>query len=462
MFHIKEAFLGVLIILLVQSLKLSAQQQSASCQAEKKNVSQPWRAMKWQLNDEGTSYVKFGIGSNIWMRYIENNPGTLNNSGEEVGRTHDIGLRRMRLSITANLDEKYTLYTQFGVNNQTYVNGGTVTATSENKKPAIFFHDFWIKRSIIPEYLYLGVGLNAWNGISRLSNVGYGKNFTLDNPTFNFPNIERSDQIGRQIGIFAHGNMKRINYRFSLAKAFAFDRPASDLPNIATEISSENLEYKGYLFYQFWDQESFNTPFTSMSYLGTKKLLNIGFGFDYLPNSTMSKDESGAQFFHNKLQLGLDFFLELPLNHDAVFTMYAVGYFYDFGPNYLRSTGIMNVGIGGSLNGSPLAQGGGNTSFSIGTGTIYYLSAAYMLPKSQKFSERIQPFAAINVRDFEALDEIAFCEHIGLNYLVQGNQLKYSIEYSTRPIYSGIPGTDDSNVIVDRKGLFIFQVQLVL
>lgn len=306
------------------------------------------------------------------------------------------------------------------------------------------------------------MGLNAWNGISRLSNVGYGKNFTLDNPTFNFPNIERSDQIGRQIGIFAHGNMKRINYRFSLAKAFAFDRPASDLPNIATEISSENLEYKGYLFYQFWDQESFNTPFTSMSYLGTKKLLNIGFGFDYLPNSTMSKDESGAQFFHNKLQLGLDFFLELPLNHDAVFTMYAVGYFYDFGPNYLRSTGIMNVGIGGSLNGSPLAQGGGNTSFSIGTGTIYYLSAAYMLPKSQKFSERIQPFAAINVRDFEALDEIAFCEHIGLNYLVQGNQLKYSIEYSTRPIYSGIPGTDDSNVIVDRKGLFIFQVQLVL
>jgi hypothetical protein len=462
MFHIKEAFLGVLIILFVHSQKLGAQNQSASSEGESNNQSQPWKAMIWQLNDEGTSYVRFGLGSNIWMRYIENNPGTLNNSGEEIGNTFDIGLRRMRLSVTAVLDDKYTVYTQFGVNNQTYVNAGTPATNSDNKKPGLFFHDFWIKRSIIPEYLYLGIGLNAWNGISRLSNVSYIRNFTLDNPTFNFPNIERSDQIGRQLGLFVHGNFKRVNYRFSLAKPFAFDRTASALPNIATEISTENLEYKGYLFYQFIDQEIFITPFTAMSYLGTKTLFNIGFGFDYLPNSTVSKDENGTQFFHDKMQLGLDLFLELPLKRNALLSVYGVGYLYDFGLNYLRSIGIMNVGNGGSLNGNPLAQGGGNTSFSIGTGTITYISAAYMLPTSNKFSERIQPFAAINIRDFQALDEIAFCEHIGLNYLVKGNQMKYSIEYSTRPIYSGIPGTDDHNVIVDRKGLFIFQVQLVL
>ena len=461
MFRLNATFLGSLIMLVVQGIALQAQDFSAADPKEDSGKSEAWNAMLWPLNKGGDSYVKFGVGSQIWVRYINNNPGTVNAAGEVADQSFDIALRRMRLSVLASLD-KYMLYTQFGVNNQTYVNGGIVTPLSENKKPGLFFHDFWLKRTIVSEKLYLGIGLNAWNGISRLSNVGYGKNFTLDNPTFNFPNIERSDQIGRKIGLFVHGNIKRVNYRFSVSKPFAFDRPASSLPYVATEISSEKLESKGYLFYQFFDQESFKTPFTTMSYLGAKKLFNVGFGFDYLPASTMSTDSRGSTVIHNKLQLGFDFLLELPYSRGSVFSLYGVGYFYDFGPNYLRSVGVMNIGNGGSFKGNPLVQGGGNASFGIGTGNIYCISSAYILPSYNSWLGRLQPFAAVNVRNFEALDEPAFCQNIGLNYLIKGNQIKYSFEYSTRPIYSGIPGTEDRNVIVDRKGLFIFQVQLVL
>jgi len=421
-----------------------------------------WKAPIVPLDDSGISYIKFGVGTNIWMRYIENNPGTINSAGHTVNENFDVALRRMRLSVMASLGEKFIVYTQFGVNNQTYVNGGTVTPTAENKKPAIFFHDFWLQRVLWPKKLYAGIGLNAWNGISRLTNVSYGKNFTLDNPTFNFPNIERSDQIGRQIGLFFHGNIMRFNYRFSLAKPFAFEQASSEFTNIATEISSEKPELKGYVFYQFWGQEDFNTSFTSMSYLGKKRLLNIGFGFDHLQSSTVSTSVEGQEIIHNKTQLGLDLFLELPLKRNAVLNVYGVSYLYNFGPNYIRSIGVMNVGKGGFLDGMSLAQGGGNASFSIGTGTINYLSAAYILPSSGDRKGRIQPFAAINIRRFEALDQAAVCEHIGINYLVYGHELKYSLEYSTRPIYAGIPGTSDDNIIADRKGMLIFQVQLLL
>lgn len=54
--------------------------------------------LKINLNPKGDKWLKFGISSQIWLRSIDNNPGTLVN-GVPQQQTYDAGIRRMRLTI---------------------------------------------------------------------------------------------------------------------------------------------------------------------------------------------------------------------------------------------------------------------------------------------------------------------------------------------------------------------------
>ena len=190
--------------------------------------------LKINLNPKGDKWLKFSVSSQIWLRNIENNPGTAVNSIPQQ-ETYDAGMRRMRLTIQSQITPFYAVFIQVGANNQNFISGGgSGTGTNgAGKKAAFFFHDAYNELAIVPRNnfqtgkpnknnIYLGVGLHSWNGVSRMTNGSTTKMLAGDLPIFNFPTIEMADQFSRQFGVFVHGEFNRLNYRFSVNKPFAF------------------------------------------------------------------------------------------------------------------------------------------------------------------------------------------------------------------------------------------------
>ena len=75
-----------------------------------------------KLDEKGDRFLKFGLNSQIWLREIENNPGTLVN-GVEQKQTYDAGIRRLRITMQAQLSPAYQIYVQLGINNQSFISG---------------------------------------------------------------------------------------------------------------------------------------------------------------------------------------------------------------------------------------------------------------------------------------------------------------------------------------------------
>ncbi|HRB73151.1 MAG TPA: porin, partial [Flavobacterium sp.] len=137
---------------------------------------------------------------------------------------------------------------------------------------------------------------------------------------------------------------------------------------------------------------------------------------------------------------------------------YSVLYDYDFGPNYLRNIGIMNVGAADpSFTGDRALAGAGNTQPMIGTGTIWYTQAGFLLPcKAEKPVVRIQPFGAYTYKKFEALEKSSSQFDIGANFFLDGHHAKITTQYSTRPVYSAKDNIDGM------RGDFLVQLQIYL
>ena len=148
---------------------------------------------------------------------------------------------------------------------------------------------------------------------------------------------------------------------------------------------------------------------------------------------------------HDLLLLATDLFIEQPLKNNASFTFYSVWYNYDFGPNYLKSGGLVNNGTGGFIDGQPLLQGGGNAEWSHGTGDIFHAEAGYLLPDMKWLNgKKLQFFGGYTYKDLEALACNLNNFDFGFNYFIFGNNVKCGMQYSLRPVYNGTTG-DNAN-----------------
>lgn len=447
--------------------------------------------LKVNIKPDGSSYVRFIIWNQVWARAIENNPGTVVNASPE-NTTFDIGIRRARLLAYAQISPRYLILTHFGINNQTFVNGGNpgggITGNggsafaTTGKKPALFFHDVWNEYALIqainPETkekrkfnLHIGFGLHYWNGISRMTSGSTLNFLAIDAPIFNWPTIELSDQFARQFGIYAKGKFGKLDYRLMLNKPFATNLLPGNLAdgsprlNVAVDNNMGHNSWVngGYLMYQFLDQESNLLPFTVGSYVGTKKVFNVGAGWHSQKNGTASyqKDafDSVSLASHSINLFGLDVFADLPFGGDKkmAFTGYSVLYLHNWGPNYYRTVGIMNEGtLDPNFKGLKADNGAGNARPLLGTGQIWYTQAGILLPKdfiTQK--ARFQPFAAATMQNFEALNKEAWSYDIGANCFIDGHHAKVTFQYSRRPlIFDKTPSGG--------RGEFLIQTQIFL
>jgi hypothetical protein len=304
-----------------------------------KTKAKPLGDLKIKFSEDGSKYLKFTFGNQVWMRVIENNPGTAVD-GKPQQTTYDAALRRTRISATVQLSSRYLFYMQMGITNQSFMaGGGTGTGNAGvGKKAAFFFHDAYNEITILPAIdeatkkrhsfnLYTGFGLHSWNGISRMTNASAFRLLTLDTPIFNFSTIEISDQVGRQIGVFAHGEWDRLGYRINVNKPFATSLQPAIGGGAVDNNAAGKLSFAGYFDYQFFDMENRSSPFMTGTYLGEKKMLNIGAGFYSTKDGSMTQPSEGVYKNHDMSVFGADVFLELPvgpLDRQMSLSLYSV------------------------------------------------------------------------------------------------------------------------------------------
>lgn len=431
--------------------------------------------LKFNLNEDGSKFMRVIAWNQIWMRSAQMNPGTMI-GGEATSTATDIGNRRLRFLAYAQVSKRYMIVTHFGINNQTFTNGGAAGTSGTGgygagKKPGLFFHDAWNEYAVVlPQKekkfsMSLGAGLHYYMGLSRLTMASTLNFLTIDAPIFNWPLIENSDQFARQVGLFAKGKYGKLEYRLSYNKPYATNLVPTNVTTAENAVAVDNSgmtkwSKAGYFEYQFLEQEANVLPFKVGSYLGTKKVFNVGAGFYTAPDATRSS-VSGTINKHDIKLFSADVFLDLPIGkkeNKMALTGYSVMYDYDFGPNYLRNVGIMNIGsVDPNFTGSRAIAGAGNAQPTIGSGNIWYTQAGILLPnKEAKPKVRIQPFGAVTYKNFDALEQSSTQFDVGSNFFLDGHHAKITAQYSTRPVYTAPTNRSGS------LGDFIVQIQIYL
>ncbi len=437
----KQLFVSVFALVAISTPAVThAAEESTPEKQESAPEADPPDKILIDFGDDG--FFRLVLWSQIWGRVMENNPGT-QVQGQPEDVTTDIGLRRIRMLALGEY-KRMQLMTHIGIDNQTF-NGA--------RKPQVFVHGACAQYEAVEEALKLGMGLHYINGPSRMSSASTTSFLALDSPIFTWPVIELSDQFARQLGIFARGQVSKLDYRLSLNRAFAPSTNPQPGGGVAFRSDANTYSVSSYLAWAFAEKESGTLPYYTGTYLGNKPVINLGAGVHWQPEATGRLDSDGNLETHDVLTLASDLFVDLPVGNGA-FTGYGMYGYYDFGPDYVRNVGIMNVGSGGNS-----FAGGGNAYPMIGTGHHVYAQAGYLLPFDLG-STRLQPYAATHAAMLEALNEPSVTAEAGLNWYLIGHRFKLTLHYRNRPVFN--TGTDGSINVGERASEAILQVQAKL
>lgn len=106
---------------------------------------------------------------------------------------------------------------------------------------------------------------------------------------------------------------------------------------------------------------------------------------------------------------------------------------------------------------------GKNQQFIPGSGNIVYASFGYLLRNALLLTwGRLQSFYAYTYKNFEGLGTPTMQHDLGLNYLLYSQHVKFSLQYSSCPIYRGTTAADAQGEVTDMRGMLIFQTQITL
>lgn len=409
------------------------------------------RELRFAWNESGSHYLKASLTGQVWLRYNQSNPGTTVN-GFDKPETFDIGIRRMRSVVYAQVSDRVFFYTQFGINNFGY---------NSERKPGLFFHDVVTEYQVTPRALHLGAGLTAWTGFARYSAPSVGSILSLDAPLYQQSTNDASDQFLRKLSVYAKGRIGRLDYRLILSDPMLVTPAVTVVQpiNIHSDFSyaPPKLQGSGYFMYQFLDEESNTLPYLAGTYLGTKRVFNIGAGFQYQPDAMWRyKDAALADTVTSDLaHVSVDVFYDAPTgNRGSALTLYAAASHTDYGKNYIRNNGVMNPGGGGTS-----FNGGGSAFPMYGTGNIFFAQAGFLLPVGMLGEKggRLQPYADATLARFDRLKTDLLMWDAGINWLIDGHRSKISLNYQNRPVFDAVSLKETS-----RRGMITLQFQVAL
>lgn len=440
-----------IFILLAICLSIDAFAQSPSARFKD--------GLKIYLSDDSTKYVKATGLAQIWFRYNTNNPGSAI-YGSPVNETFDVGLRRVRYQTMAQVTKNVFFYSQFGINSLNSLS---------TRKTGLFFHDVTGEYNVHKNYLVLGGGLSGWNGTSRFSSSSVGSILGLDLPVVQETTNDVTDQFVRKFGVFAKGKIGGFDYRLSAANPFPVQNALSAvtaMPATGTNVAyystkAPAIQYQGYFMWQFLDKESNQLPYMTGSYLGKKRVFNIGAGFSHQKNAMWYRTASLDTVSTASKQLGVDVFYDYFLNKEKqnAITAYASFLNYDFGPNYIRNAAAMNTA--NSSVGVSSFNSYGNSFPLIGTGKVVFVQAAYLFKKDLlKKQGTLQPYASAIYANYQRLKDPMLVYSAGINWIMSGQNSKISLDYQSRPIFNTDSNGDIRETKSARRGQLVLQYQV--
>lgn len=414
---------------------------------------QGYKDGKLYLNENGSHYLKFTFLNQTWLRFNQSNPGSTVYGFDKTSTT-DIGLRRTRVQFYGQLTDRVFIYGQVGENNFNYL---------ADRKFGFFLHDVVSEYAFIKDKLSVGGGLTGWSGLARFASPAAGSIMGVDAPLFEQATNDVTDQFLRKLSIYAKGKLGRIDYRFAVSdpmaiqKATTFNAATALGTNANFSLKPAHKQWQGYVQYQFKDKEANTVPYTTGTYLGSKRVLNLGVGFIHQAQAMWRL--SGPDTLTSPMTLlATDFFYDAPLDthKGTALSVYAVVGNYNFGKNYLRNLGVMNPANGNRL--SKVMNGAGNAFPMFGTGRVAYAQVGYKLKNNLLGTwGTLMPYVAWQHANYERLaDPVNFWD-TGINWLINGHAGKITLAYQNRPIFD--INTQNEAHLNERKGGFIVQYQ---
>ena len=358
--------------------------------------------IKVKLDEDGKKYIRIISWAQIW--------GQNNDNVAATEAKTNFNLRRARVLMFAQINKNFLILTHFGLNSLTATN---LSPTGKGESSQLFFHDVWGQYQLGKNHT-IGAGLHYFNGISRLNNQSTLNMMTLDNNRQSWATIGLSDQFARHLGLFLKGKFGRFQYRLAINDAVVNGLDARNPINGEAIYGGARLlgtrdagkTFAGYFDYHFLDEESNFLPYKVGTYLGGKKVFNVGFGFFVHPKGAVVTDGTGNLTGENVSIFAVDAFYDTPLSDDgSALTAYAVYQNNNYGTNYLFSA--------------------------YGTGAMLYAHLGYTFA-GDKTKTRYQPYVSFGNNSYDAVPDNRDVFGIGANAYFSGHHSKLTLEYKNQ------------------------------
>lgn len=397
--------------------------------------------LRINFDESGKTYIKAAVRANFWARHYQTNPNSTMN-GEQINQITDFSIRRLRINFEAQLTPKLFFYSNLGNND---IN--SVTQRNVRFDPL----DMYIEYTFAPEFA-VGMGEIGW-GASRGTMRSSKSMMGLDTPLFSLFTVNKNDDLARNLGAFAKGRIGQWNYVFTIKNPLKMTNETKEgVVDFAKNATRK--QYSAYLKYDFFDVESNKTSYSggAGTYIGTKKMLNVAIGSVY-QSRMMSELEKGQVKYYDYRNFSTEVFLDMPISErNSAITTYIAYFNTDFGRNYIRQVGAND--LADNVKTPSHLSLSGNDFPMMGTGNTFFFQGGYLLPKSEKYSWRIQPHLSIQHSNFEALKDPMTVYDVGLNVFFKGHDRKLTLSYQNRPVF------DLNSEVSSRKGMVVLQYQV--
>ncbi|CAA6823288.1 MAG: conserved hypothetical protein [uncultured Aureispira sp.] len=371
---------------------------------------------KIKLKDDGSKYIRIISWAQIQVNTTL--PSSVLNTNTQVA----FNLRRARVLMFSQITDKFLILVHFGQNS---LNASTMSPTGKGAGSQLFFHDVWAQYSLHKNHT-IGAGLHYFNGISRLNNQSTLNMMTMDNNRQSWATIGLTDQFARHLGLFGKGSFGQFQYRLAVNNAANNGLDARDPvlnsdeavyggSRLINDISA-NFTYAGYFEYQLFEKESNFLPYKVGTYMGSKKLLNIGAGFFLHPNGAVQLTDTLGGYQGELVNIfAVDVFFETPLGEtNSALTAYGTFQLNNYGKNYKYSA--------------------------YGSGYMAYGHVGYLFASAKKV--RFQPYVSFATNGYDAVQDNMNVLGAGLNCYLSGHNSKLTLEYKHQS-----QGTIQSNLI---------------
>jgi hypothetical protein len=334
--------------------------------------------------------IEFGEQGSLTFTYALQ--GWLQNKGftstTDNGSSTDAFLRRNRLTFSGQYNDFVGFYAQIEAGNDSKLG---------NDDKSIYYRDAYVTLDYRDDLRFV-VG-RFKNTFSRENLEACLEPLTLD----------RAEALAytpfggsRDTGLAVWGNLMdaKVQYRFMIADG-----------RESNEVAEDNPRLTGRVHYSFWEPE-FNYGYLG-TYLGTKKVLTIGAGYD-MQNGVAYGNYTARSDIKDYKAWTVDAFMEYPMS-SGVYTLSGAYFNYDTGDAANGLDPDLTLPLGTDLKG-------------------YYVKAGYMLP-NKVGSGRLQFFARHENSDYGIKTGTAEYydqkwNSVGANYYLDGQRLKVTFEYA--------------------------------